>query len=108
MISRYDMMKESEVIDNVDLQKYPDPLSLNYNDFTITSAPYLKRIEERYLNRFWMFVYKFFQRTELDDIILNLNNIPYRGMLEANDELYIPELNDLDNFVNEKISNGNS
>ena len=103
MVSRYDMMTESGVYDVDDLESYPDPLSIRWNDFSLTSAPYLRRIEERHINRPWLLTYEYYNRTELDDVLLSLNNVPYKGMLEPGDSIYLPEIADIESFMSKSI-----
>jgi hypothetical protein len=99
MFSRYDSMKESKVLDTTDNQNWPDPLSVNYNNTQLTTMPKLRTLQSTDLDRFWVTALMFYKTVaEGDDVVLTLNAIPYRGMLEPGDEIYFPELTDLYNF----------
>lgn len=96
MFSRYDAMVESTVIDAVDQQVYPDPLSLNYNDISLSEIPKLREVAQQDLNKFWLFVLREYgTMAEGDDIILTINNVPYLGMLKAGDQIYLPAKDDV-------------
>jgi hypothetical protein len=40
-----------------------------------------------------------YQRTELDDILLIINNVPYREMMEPGDQFFIPAIEDINDFI---------
>jgi len=99
MTSRYDIMSSSSVIDSEDWDNYPDPLSINWNSFTISSAPYTRLVEKRFIEKPWLMLYFIYEITELDDFVLTFNNVPYRSTLEAGDHLLVPLLADMQNFI---------
>lgn len=100
MESRYDFMKESEVQD-IDGDLYPDVLSVDYSKVEFKELPPVVTITSADINRFWYFMYKNYGISYNDDLLLNLNGIPYVGMLEPNDKLVMISLNDLKrNVVN--------
>jgi hypothetical protein len=99
MFSRYDAMKESQVLDTEDSVNYPDPLSVNFNNTQLSMVPKLRQLSQSDLDRFWLATLAFYKTAaEGDDVLLTLNGIPYRGMLEPGNEIYYPELTDLYNF----------
>lgn len=104
MFSRYTAMRESKVaMDEKDKNPYPDPLSLNYNNTQLTSMPRRRDLGEADLRRFWIFMIKqYADIAEADDVLLTLNNIPYRGMLQPGDQLYIISKPDLYSFGTRK------
>lgn len=103
MTSRYDFMQESQKgVDPKDGIPYPDPLSISYRNTQLTSIPPYTEIEERYIDRFWALMYDYYNLTELDDILLMLNNVPYIGTLEPGSNIYLISLNDLQNFATQK------
>lgn len=90
MKSRYDYMWEGNSRDEVDNEFYPDPLSIDY-DSALEGNPKLpEAVEVNYsdIKRLWVFFYKNFGKTETDDIIYQLNDIPHVGMLEPGDAIY--------------------
>lgn len=102
MKSRYDFMKESSVQDE-DGELYPDILSTDYSQLKLNSLPNIETITSADINRFWYFMYKKYGIEYYDDLLLNLNGIPYVGMLEPNDKIVMISLNDLiRNVVNNK------
>lgn len=102
MISRYDYMSESEVKDT-DGERFPDPLSVTYNDVQLTSYPQHTQLTSKDLEKFWYFMVDAYGRTDLDDILLNINNVPYVGMLKPGDVLYLVSENDLEKFSTQKL-----
>lgn len=96
MFSRYNAMNASIVKDSVDKDSYPDPLSINYNNMTLTEIPGRADISKVDLDRFWLFMNKKYPGTaEADDILLILNNVPYIGSLTPGEYLYLPIISDL-------------
>jgi hypothetical protein len=103
MKSRYDFMKESKkAVDSEDGLAYPDPLSINYKNTQLTEQPTYLLMEDKYLNKFWQFMYDIYGITEMDDILLMLNNVPYIGSMEPGDPLYLIKQEDLENFATQK------
>lgn len=101
MQSRYDLMKESSVQD-IDGELYPDVLSLDYSKIEFNELPPINTITSADINRFWYFMFRNYGVAELDDLLLNLNGIPYIGMLEPNDKIVMIQLNDLKRNVKNK------
>jgi hypothetical protein len=99
MESRYDLMSKSTITDSEDNVAYPDPLSVNWNDFTLSSSPYLKTLQERFIHRPWLLTYQMYEVSHWDDILLTLNNIPYKEYLEAGDDFFIPTAQDISKFI---------
>jgi hypothetical protein len=99
MQSRYDIMEKGAVLDSEDKDPFPDPLSVNWTEFTLTSSPYLKTLQERYIHRPWLLTYQMYGVSQWDDILLTLNNIPYKEQLRAGDDFFIPSQEDINKFV---------
>lgn len=97
MKSRYDYMKESSVFD-IDGEPFPDPLSVAYNNISLTKLPSKKMVSSVDISKFWLFMYRNYGLQEEDDILLGLNGIPYVGMLEPGDEIFLVDAVDLENF----------
>lgn len=100
-------MKESEVAD-IDNQKWPDPLSVTYNDVSFKAVPTEARLSAADLDKFWLFMQKNYKRTDLDDILLNLNGIPYIGMEQPGDVILKLDIDDIQNFDIRKVSGSES
>jgi hypothetical protein len=98
MKSRYDYLKESQVQDE-DKEFFPDVLSLSYDQGVLTQIPTLHKIDSRDLSKFWKYMYERYQRTDMDDVLLNINGFPYLGMLKPGDELYEPKAEDLEGYI---------
>lgn len=97
MISRYDYMESSKVFD-IDGESFPDPLSVAYNNVELTKLPSKKSVSSVDIAKFWLFMYNNYNIQEKDDILLGLNGIPYIGMLEPGDDIFLVDSTDLDNF----------
>lgn len=98
MISRYDYMQPSSVIDEDGLQ-FPDILSVDYSKIQFEeSLPEPTLVSAGDLNKFWLFMYKNYNITELDDLLLNINGIPYIGMLEPGNKIFKISKDDIINF----------
>lgn len=91
-------MKASQVKDTVDQDPYPDPLSVNYNNTQMSTLPKLRTLSSVDLTRFWVYMLKHYEIAEADDVLLTLNNVPYLGMLEPGDEIYLVSKDDLYKF----------
>jgi len=92
-------MKESKnSYDSEDGEAYPDPLSVNYAQTQFTSIPAYIRITEMDIRKIWKFMIANYSLQDHDDILLNLNNVPYIGMLRAGDLIYKISVNDIENF----------
>ena len=102
MRSRYDLMLESSVYDE-DLQKYPDPLSVNFSAFKFTQPPIVYEVTETFVQKPYLITAALYKNPELEDIILNINNIPNISVLANNIEssptISLPVLEDLFNFL---------
>lgn len=99
MFSRYTEMRASKVKDRIDQELYPDPLSVNYNNTQMSQIPKLRSLSETDIRRFWIFMIKQYETiAEADDILLTLNNIPYRGLLQPGDNIYLIDISDLHHF----------
>ena len=99
MFSRYSTMKASSVKDYVDQELYPDPLSVNYNNTQMSKIPKLRTLSDVDIRKFWIFMMKQYETiAEADDVLLTLNGIPYRGMLQAGDSIYLVDISDLYRF----------
>lgn len=103
MRSRYDYMDESKVAD-IDKEVYPDPLSITYNDIQFSQMPTSKLVTEGDINKFWLYMYKNYNMCELDDVLLNINGIPYIGTLEPGDLIFNINARDLEKFNDQKIA----
>lgn len=109
MFSRYNAMKPSKVKDRADDQLYPDPLSVNYVDTQMSTMPKRRSVSEADLRRFWIFMSKGYNgAAEGDDVLLTLNNIPYLGLLEPGEDLYLIDIADIYNFASQKKASSKS
>lgn len=104
MRSRYDFMEESKVVD-IDNENYFDPLSVSYNDVQFTKVPPQSQVKDGDITKFWLYMKNNYNIQEMDDILLNINAIPYLGSLRPGDALYLVDINDLENFNTQKLGN---
>lgn len=102
MKSRYDFMTESKITD-IDNEPYPDPLSVSYNDVQLTKMPTSSQLSIGDITKFWLYMRKVYGIQEFDDVLLNINGVPYKGMLKPGDEIFNIEVEDLFNFHTQKL-----
>ncbi len=96
MFSRYDLFQASKVVDTVDNQPYPDPLSVLFNTVQLTTLPSNATISKAYISKFWYWYYQQYHgATDGDDILLILNGIAYRGAISPGDTIYLPAAADI-------------
>ena len=101
MSSRYDWMKDGNVLDTDD-EIYPDPLSVRYNNYKVTKIPTLGRVSANDIAKFWIYMNNEYKIVDKYDLLLSINGIPYIGMLRPNDEVYNLDMDDIDNFNEEE------
>lgn len=102
MKSRYDYMQDSDVTD-IDNEKFPDPLSATYNDVQFTQVPIQYVIKDKDITKFWLLMKEQYGVQEMDDVLLNINGIPYLGSLRPGNTLFLVDYNDLSNFNEQKL-----
>ena len=102
MKSRYDYYESSQQ-SGIDGEQWPDPLSVSFNDVQMTKAPTLVQITDADITKFWLFMKHHYDLQEMDDILLNLNAIPYLGMERPGDNLYLVDINDMEKFNTQKL-----
>lgn len=95
MTSRYDFMQESEQRDEKTGTSYPDPLSLNYLGFQMSSIPIKDTMTDSKIMFFWKEMYKRYNECAYDDLVLTLNGVPHKNFLRAGDDIYLPDLQDI-------------
>jgi hypothetical protein len=97
MQSRYDYMEAGNVCD-IDGEEFPDCLTTVYPGFKITEVPLPDVVAEADINKFWLYMYRRYGVPYYDDIYLNINQIPYVGMLEPGSTLFNLKLSDMVSF----------
>lgn len=102
MVSRYDYFQASDVVDT-DGEAWPDPLSVTYNDVQLTKAPPQYNLKDADITKFWLCMNRQYGIQYLDDILLNINAIPYLGMERPGDAIYLIEESDLRKFNTQKL-----
>lgn len=99
MYSRYDLMKKADsAYDSEDGEQYPDPLSINYAKAKFTEIPVSSEISTADINKFWLYMHEKYNMSDHDDLLLNLNGVPYIGLLEPGDTIYNIVKKDLEEF----------
>lgn len=94
MQTRYLFMRPGSVLDE-DGTAFPDPLTLNINNFKATETPQAVELTESEICYFWKIPYSIYGTPEFDDMILTLNGVPHRNQLEPEDIIYIPKKDDI-------------
>ena len=91
MDSRYQYMKASSVRD-INQNNFPDPLSLNYNNISLSKKPEILYVEESDIKYFWMVSNKVYGAPEL---ALSLNGYSHKNFLEEGDPVIFPDKEDI-------------
>ena len=99
---RYDFMKEGVVSDEISKSNYPDPLSLNYLNLTLSENPFSDKMTDSKIIYFWKEVKDIYGTPHYDDMILTLNGISHKNFLKQGTTIYFPILSDLTNSFNKK------
>lgn len=97
--SRYTAMKPSTEVDSKDLESYPDPLSINYDDLTTTEVPSVFEMDYSTLQKPYQVCAALYGNAQYDDIVLSWNEIPHLSKMAAGDLLYFPVLADIISFI---------
>jgi len=99
MKNRYDLYSNS-IVKDIDGEDWPDPLSIDYDKFEITNPAVYTKITFSGRKRFWLFVYNYYKTSDFFDIILSLNNIEFTEDITEITGVFLPDYDDLLNFVN--------
>lgn len=99
-MTRYDLMKDSNTLDPNGIF-YPDPLTIPLKNFQITSPVVKYTVKSQDVIRPDILFYKAHGTANFYDIVFMLNNKGYIDDVQAEDELYIPDRVDLENFFME-------
>lgn len=102
MSNRYDYMKESVVTD-IDMETFPDPLTVRYNNTKLTKIPAEHAVQIGDITKFWYSMTKQYGSPDMDDVLLSLNGIKYIGDLKPGDIIYYLNSDDLTNFNNQPL-----
>ena len=97
--SRYDFMESSKTPDEVTGAIYPDPLTLNYNNFELKETVKSDEMTDDKISSFWHEAEKVYGSAIYDDVVLTLNGVPHKNLLKAGEEIYFPTANDIENSV---------
>lgn len=98
-LSRYTLMKSSEVIDENSGEAYPDIFTVDYSSFDFTEIPSEITIELKHLEKPFYIIKENYGIYVGDDILLNLNLIPHYKYLTAGDTFYVPSRVDFNSFI---------
>ena len=93
--SRYDFMKDGVTADEISGSFYPDPLSLNYSDFSMSSVPLKDEMTSKKIIFFWKEAEALYGSPCWDDIVLTLNGVPHKNFLDVDDVMYFPSEDDI-------------
>ena len=93
--SRYDFMQEGVTTDKVSGSYYPDPLSLNYLNLEMSSAPVKDVMDDTKIIFFWKEAEELYKVAGYDDIVLTLNGISHKNFMAPGTIIYFPSLSDI-------------
>lgn len=107
--SRYDLMVPSSQVD-IDNQQYPDVLSVDMKAFELLEPPIQYPMDQSFKRKPYQIIGYFYRNTtnaQYDDIVLTINSIPHKDLIEEGDTIIIPVTSDMLNFINKWKLNGN-
>lgn len=93
----YSCMNDSTVFDTDGLA-YPDLLTANLSNFTTGSNTVYCTMDERFIDRFDLMMYFYYNVSQYDDLILFYNQ-KYRNDLVVGDVLKLPIRYEIDSFM---------
>lgn len=99
MRSRYDVMKESTTLFDVDGNAYYDPLTFPARKFKATKSVLEYFLTENDIKREDLLMFRAYGVAELDDIIQILNGIAILDDVEPGERILLPDRVDLENFL---------
>lgn len=94
--SRYDFMTEGTQTDPISGSNYPDPLSLVYVSFKTPSSYKKDIMTDTKISSFWHEAEKAYGKAAYDDIVLTLNGVSHKNLLEEGDVIYFPAVADIE------------
>ena len=97
-------MSASEVIDEETGEAFPDILTAEYGDFRFSRTPQRKRLNPQDVDKFFNFYNRNYGSYNGDDILLDLNIIPHIHYLSPGDIIFLPVMNDVEEFIKSKSS----
>jgi len=105
-------MKPSTQVD-IDNQQYPDPLSVDFGSFEITEPPFQYPMDTSFMSKPFQIIQYFLDGStsqdkpaQYDDIILTINNIAHKDLINVGDVAIIPTRKDILGFINKwKVTN---
>lgn len=89
MRSRYNLMRASADVDPIDLEAYPDPLSVDYEQLTLSEAPYQYEVDDKLIEKPFVITSALYGATELEDIVFDLNNVGHVQQLKLEESRII-------------------
>lgn len=101
--SRYDFMKAGNSQDSKTGAYYPDPLTLNYNNFSMSSIPYQDVMTDEKIRFFWKEAYEVYGASVLDDVVLTLNGVPHKNLLNPGDKILFPSAQDIASSYSKEV-----
>ena len=90
-------MSEGSVMDEVSHSYYPDPLSLNYLNLSLSSVPIKDTMSDSKIIYFWNEAATIYNIMGYDDIVLTINGISHKNFLKPGDMIYFPSFEDMNN-----------
>ena len=70
-------------------------LDLNYLNFKWHQLPKKNVLDNSKIIFFWREAESYYGAAEFDDIVLTLNGVPHRNLLNPGDEVYFPNTDDI-------------
>ncbi len=103
MRTRYDLMKNSSSPNSLDANGIPwkDPLTTPLNKFRWQKTPIETIISSGDIDRIDVFISNLYGISELDDIILWLNDIACVSDLSVEDHVLVPNFDELNSFYSQ-------
>lgn len=105
MNSRYNAMKDSTSIDEVDKQNYPDVLSVDYTTFVFSTPPVVINPDTTLQQKPYYFTAlpEVYGEPAYDDMLFNVNNVPHTSLLFDFPTLNVPSKADVLSFLGGRV-----
>jgi hypothetical protein len=99
-MTRYNFMKQSPTqYDSTDNAPYPDPLSIKWNNFTVTVPPTQVLVDDTMIRNPFLITYAVYGDSSYDDIVSMINKTPHISLLVEDDTIYYPDVADITAFA---------
>jgi hypothetical protein len=91
-------MKTSKTVQADDGTYYPDVMTLQSSNFTLTNVPYEHPLTSNDILRVDILIGSFYGYSDYYDLVLDINEVEHIKNKNIGDVIYLPSLEELDSF----------